>query len=180
MLEKTFVYLGEQDRQDQLTEFIKLATRFFVVTTMALLVFVTLRSFYSQEIPSGKGAVLRRPVATKLAADNLEPGVTISIDQFRQVFQERDFFAIPYSSPLQPATPNNLPTQALSSGFDVSAYRLVGIVLDRKPQVVIEDLRNKQTLFLRPGESLEGAVLEEIQKDRARFLYQGQQWELIR
>ena len=56
--------------------------------------------------------------------------------------------------------------------------KVVGIFLDYDPKVIVEDLRTKQVYFLSPGESLSGAIVEEIREDTVVFRYNNQKIEM--
>jgi hypothetical protein len=56
--------------------------------------------------------------------------------------------------------------------------KLVGVVLDGSPVVIIEDLKSKETLFMRKGDSVYGAVVDDIQEGKVIFSYQEQWVEL--
>ncbi|MFH1360899.1 MAG: hypothetical protein ABIJ41_07730 [Candidatus Omnitrophota bacterium] len=56
--------------------------------------------------------------------------------------------------------------------------RLVGIVLAENSEAIIEDLETKNTVFLHIGESIRGAVLEEIQESKIIFTIEDEKVEL--
>lgn len=56
--------------------------------------------------------------------------------------------------------------------------KIVGIVLDANPQVIIEDLELKQTFFVLEGKEIRGAVVETIQADKIILSYKGKKFEL--
>ena len=56
--------------------------------------------------------------------------------------------------------------------------RLVGIVLDAQPKAIIERIAQKETVFLSKGETVEGAVLEDILEDKVILSYQDEKVEL--
>lgn len=60
----------------------------------------------------------------------------------------------------------------------IKDYRLVGILLSQKPQVVIEDLKNKETLFLNKGDRISGAVLDKVEEGKVIFIYNNQSIEM--
>ena len=72
-----------------------------------------------------------------------------------------------------PAVQSTVVDPALTSNLKV-----VGIILDESPQVVIEDLKTNQTMFLKKGDQLRGAIVEEIQESKIILLYEGQRMEL--
>ena len=70
--------------------------------------------------------------------------------------------------------------EAAGSAADdlTQSYKLVGIILDQSPQAIIEDIKNKQTLFLFKGEEIGGAILEKIEEGRVILLRNNQRVEL--
>lgn len=92
--------------------------------------------------------------------------------EYENIFRRRSIFET--GSTLSPLTSDGSP-----AGFDLSGrYRLVGLIVDDHPQIIVEDQTTNETRFLKPGDSLDGAVLEDIQDGRALFVYNGQRVEL--
>lgn len=56
--------------------------------------------------------------------------------------------------------------------------KLVGIILDSNPKAIIEDLKSKETRFISPGESIQEAVLEKIEKGKIILRYNNKIIEL--
>lgn len=59
-----------------------------------------------------------------------------------------------------------------------SKYRVVGIILDQNPVAVIEDVKNRKTLFLSREDSLEGLVVGDITHGRVLFVGENEELEL--
>lgn len=98
--------------------------------------------------------------------------------EYAETIKQRDIFKVIYADSRKPK--NIKPPKAekvLYSDF-IKDYRLVGIMLDRVPRAIVEDLENSDTLFLSPGDSMGEAVLEEVQEDRAIFRYRNNLIEL--
>ena len=93
---------------------------------------------------------------------------------YQEKISERNFFQYPWEKPKQDEGAVKNVTVDLQSQLKV-----VGILLDREPKVIIEDLRTQQTLFLSRGERIGDAVLETIEEGKAVFLYNGQRIELV-
>lgn len=96
---------------------------------------------------------------------------------YENIFRRRNIFEIGASrGPLGHEAGELSPVGVLP---DLGArYRLVGLLVDGHPQIVIEDQTTQETKFLRPGDELEGAVLETIEDGRAVFNYHGGRIEL--
>ncbi|HLF17938.1 MAG TPA: hypothetical protein VI749_03475 [Candidatus Omnitrophota bacterium] len=58
--------------------------------------------------------------------------------------------------------------------------RIIGIVLDTQPQVIIERIKSGETEFVSKGQQIEGAVVSEILEDKVILTYQNIQLELAR
>ena len=99
---------------------------------------------------------------------------TRSFSDYEGRIKQRDFFEFPWEKTNTMAA--NAPANPVS---DLSKqFKLVGIVLDRDPKAIIEDLRTKETLFMSKGERIGDAVLQDIQEDKAIFLYNNEKIEL--
>ena len=101
-------------------------------------------------------------------------------DNYADVIRSRDIFSIAQPGGKSLAeNPNNIPQASFATTQDwIKNLKLVGILMDREPQAVIEDLQKNETVFLSHGQQLDEAVLEEIQEGKVIFLYQGHRIEL--
>ncbi|MFC1510601.1 hypothetical protein ACFL49_02970 [Candidatus Omnitrophota bacterium] len=61
----------------------------------------------------------------------------------------------------------------------LAGLKIVGILLDKTPKVIIEDLESRETSFLSEGDQLQGAVLKEILEGKAIFLFEGRTVEVL-
>ena len=86
--------------------------------------------------------------------------------------QSRDIFLAPWERPMAQDA-----TAAVAINLN-EEFKILGIVLDRDPKVIVED-KNGQTSFLSKGDLMSGAELLEIREDRAVFLYNGQKVEIL-
>lgn len=59
-------------------------------------------------------------------------------------------------------------------------YIVQGIIFDKNPQAIIKDTQSSKTYFVHRKETLDGAVLENIEGNRVIFKIQGQSVELIK
>jgi hypothetical protein len=78
-------------------------------------------------------------------------------EDFRGVIEQREYFQLAVTPPQQkdPALQAAQPPASLAvAGEMVKYYRLVGIIMDRDPQAVVEDLRNRTTHFLSRGDMM--------------------------
>jgi len=57
-------------------------------------------------------------------------------------------------------------------------YKLVGIVLGKVPEAIIEDLSTHSTVFVHEGEMLDTVQIRKIEEGRVVFLQEGLEVEL--
>ncbi len=67
-----------------------------------------------------------------------------------------------------------------AQGDFAARYTVQGIIFDKNPQAIIKDTQSSKTYFVHRKETLEGAVLENIEGNRVIFKVQGQSVELIK
>ncbi|MFC1593920.1 hypothetical protein ACFL38_01170 [Candidatus Omnitrophota bacterium] len=61
----------------------------------------------------------------------------------------------------------------------LKSIKLVGIMLDEVPQVIIEDTKEKKTYFLSEGETLNQFRVEEILEGKVVLSFEGEEIELV-
>ena len=76
--------------------------------------------------------------------------------------------------PPPPQNPNPQPIEGLDKKI-----KLVGIVVDKEPQAIVEDLKERQTVFVSPGDRIGDAVVLEVNEDKVIFLYHDQRIEFV-
>lgn len=89
------------------------------------------------------------------------------------VWTARDFFQIPSGSGEIPA--EQPPSRISRLRQD---YRLVAVIMDHDPMIVVEQKNRGEAVFLNVGEEIENSRLEKIEKGKAVFNDQGQAVEL--
>jgi len=149
------------------------------VLSLALLVYIAGNRFFVKQppqialLPESQEETSAEDIGKILA----EPK---PFDVYAQTLNQRDIFASPFQRAVVESQPGALIEPApASAAFDLSQnYKVVGIMVDKDPKVVVEDVRNQRTLFLSSGDELEGGKLQEIRDGKAIFLFNGQQVEL--
>ncbi len=147
---------------------------FLLISVVFLSIFVA-----KKYMETKSGAVLVKPVGKEPEEAPVNPQPltmpqTKSYNFYKQELESYDFFQAPWEAPTTPAeTTTATPTYDLSKDF-----KLVGIVLDKKPQAIIEDLQSKQTYFLFVGDELHNAVVKKIEEGKVTFTLNGQTLEL--
>ncbi|HBR14546.1 MAG TPA: hypothetical protein DD723_03250 [Candidatus Omnitrophica bacterium] len=97
-------------------------------------------------------------------------------DIFKSLWEEEPKGeSVPQPQPiLQPAFPIDTNPVPLLQG----QLKVVGIVLGDVPEAIVEDLQTHETVFLKRGERLGEALVDEILKDKVIFVYNNQRVEL--
>ncbi|MCA9392990.1 MAG: hypothetical protein KC900_02200 [Candidatus Omnitrophica bacterium] len=83
---------------------------------------------------------------------------------------KRDLFEAPWEK--QSEVPEQPPDDfegAKSVMEFTQSVRLVGIIRDENPKAVVEDLINRETLFVSLGDEIKGAILSDIFEDKVIF-----------
>ena len=109
-------------------------------------------------------------------------GVAISQPKPYAVYQEqvakRDIFQSPLFQGAK--TDNTNPSLAVSSVPELTKnLKLVGIILDKISEAIIEDVDAGQTFFLKKGEQIRGATVDDIKENTVILLYKDERVELV-
>ena len=88
---------------------------------------------------------------------------------YLNVMNERSIF-----EPFEDAGAVDAKAAAQAASELLANYKIVGLVMDAKPMVILEDLKLHQTLFLSKGDQFNGITVESIEAGRLQFNYQGQ------
>lgn len=117
-----------------------------------------IESFSKTEGPVGSGAEKAPPVK-KEDSDNKKPAS--SFEDYQKLLDKKAIFA-------PPARSSSKAKETEGPGLPdlVKDLNLVGIIPGNHPQVIIEDKRNGQTLFLKKGETINYIRVKNIQNGR--------------
>jgi len=108
-----------------------------------------------------------------------------SYGHYREQLQKRDVFQFPEDKPTAASKKVSVKKAVKSlvskapKAVSVNSLKLVGIILDKNPEAIVEDPKKRETLFLRKGDEIEGAIVEEILEGKVIFLYEGRKVELV-
>ena len=103
------------------------------------------------------------------------PDVAVrSFDPYKQMLEGRDVFQAPWEKPVQEVPASNVPAGELAKQL-----KLVGILLDKDPKAIVEDLATHQTFFVSPGERIGNAVVGEIRQDKVILIFGQEKVELV-
>ena len=159
-------------------ETLKRVTQLLQIVAILVLAYSALR-WYSFSTPESLPVLEKNRFEQKIAVrDEPDPDAPTSFADYGQVFSSREIFAIPYAkeSPAPRAAPVESPGAQKAQLLD---FRLRGVVLDRHPQAIIEDVSSKQTLFLSPGDELGQGTLKEVREDRIIVVIRDSALELL-
>ena len=101
------------------------------------------------------------------------------LSEYENAIAGRDIFHPAWlpSEPVLGPTALAQPDSPAASEF-LQTLKLVGIILDKDPQAIIEDRQTQNTFFLHSGEDIKGAKIEAIHKGKVSLNYGGQIVEL--
>ena len=116
-----------------------------------------------------KGAIVEPVTQNNLAVEQ-KP-----LDYYLSIVEKRNIF----NTSFEPAAAKKeaMPTQAIQED-PRNSLRLVGIVMDQKPQAIIEDSQSKETFFLFKGDKINEVLIEDIFENKVVLSYGGQRFEL--
>lgn len=155
---------------------------FHVLSRVLVLVCVGLSLFLIWNIFIVKPALKTNLVPggeRKIAEEDILLPVT-EFSSYAEILKKRDVFLPPKSTEdtiakevVPPAAVAPDPATTLSAN-----YRIVGIVMDKKPQAIIEDVKNGTTLFLSQGDALGDGRIVQIGLGRVLVLLGDRKIEL--
>ena len=175
---------GEAQRSGNQMDVLSLSIRVLAVTACIILVFV-LNKYVLLRTKPPAGQALSSP--TQAAEDiSLSAGAkeewelhvaAIEVrpfDSYKPAMEGRDIFQAPWEQPAQ-----DIPAPGVSSTELVKQLKLVGILLDKDPKAIVEDLGTQQTFFVSPGERIGNAIVQEIRQDKVILIFGQEKVELV-
>lgn len=144
-----------------------------VFNGMLVLVLVALSTFFAYRIflePKPDHSLLA--LSSEKPLENAETPLVVEKEikplvYYQGQLAKRDLFERP------------LAQVAANASVDLTKrYKLVGIVLGKPPEAIVEDLTNKTTMFVHEGEWLESVQVKTIEEGRVVFLQEGLEIEL--
>jgi len=161
-----------------------LSIRVLAVTACIILVFV-LNKYVLLRTKPPAGQALSSPTQAaediSLSAGAKEewelPVAAIEVrpfDSYKPAMEGRDIFQAPWEQPAQDIPASGVPGTEL-----VKQLKLVGILLDKDPKAIVEDLGTQQTFFVSPGERIGNAIVQEILQDKVILIFGQEKVELV-
>lgn len=113
----------------------------------------------SGESEEGKVPLVNKEMPSEAVPDNEKPAS--SFEDYQKLLNKKAIFAPPVIS-----NSKGKESQGPSLRDLAKDLNLVGIIPGDDPQVIIEDKRNGQTLFLKKGEMIDTIIVKDIQNGR--------------
>lgn len=107
------------------------------------------------------------PQEEKMPPESPEQKPEVSFEEYQKLLLKKSIFAPPATDRKKSPVSEGPTLREL-----VKDLRLVGIMPGDEPQVIIEDKKSGQTLFLKKGEQIEGIEIKEIQSGRVILGYE--------
>jgi len=122
-------------------------------------------------------SISKPEVAVAVINEPVEPP---PFSYYAEQIKDRDIFE---SEQTQRITTDQLPVkvQTVAPPPDLTTkLKIVGVVLDKDPEVIVEDLETQKTYFLHKGDRIREAVVSVIEEGKVIFEYNNQTIELVR
>ncbi|MBF0479721.1 MAG: hypothetical protein HQL26_09590 [Candidatus Omnitrophica bacterium] len=149
--------------------------RVLLMISIILLVVICIK-FYIEK----KAALSVSDISSQMATLDEKTDFESEINQttnenFVGVTQRRDIFSATFEQKKEEAV---APVQVPPAFSE--RYKLVGIMLDNNPTAILENLQNHKTFFVKKGQNVDGAILEDIKENRVIFRDRDKAVELVR
>jgi len=166
---------NKKDAQKEIgrVDFFKIANRLLLIVSVGLAGYLITNYSFKQEsilpmLSINRVEFVQNVELTEILFPEPKPFI-----DYEQQLAQRNMFQAPWEKPKEKKKEVKSNISELSK-----LYKIVGIVLDDNPMVIIEELRTKQTLFLSKGEIINDAEVIDIFEDRVIFSYLGKEIEL--
>jgi hypothetical protein len=174
----------EAQKLEKPMDVLALSIRVLAVTACIILIFL-LNKYALLRTKPPAGQALSPPTH---AAENISPstkeeeeeGLPVAaievrpFDVYKPAMEGRDIFQAPWEKPAQEVSAPNASAAELAKQL-----KLVGILLDKDPKAIVEDLGTHQTFFVSPGEQIGNAVVGEIRPDKVILIFGQEKVELV-
>lgn len=153
--------------------FLKLINRLLILGIIALIAAVVMKYFVSQQ--ESADLLKEQDVIEKEGGQGLiQIPKQKPFSYYQSRIDKRNIFRSPWEKPKAGTSGQQSgPISDLANEF-----KIVGIVVDDSPNVILEDVKTNETFFVAEGESIKGATIEKIEEDKVIFIYNGETIEL--
>lgn len=172
----------EAQRSGKPMDVLALSIRVLAVTACIILIFL-LNKYTPLKPPAGEALSPPTQAAKNISSSTKEkeegelPAAVIEVrpfDFYKPAMEGRDIFQAPWEKPAQEVSAPNASAAELTKQL-----KLVGILLDKDPKAIVEDLGTHQTFFVSPGEQIGNAVVGEIRPDKVILIFGQEKVELV-
>lgn len=167
-------------KQEFSFDILKISNRIFLVLSVLILAYILMT--YARGSDKGKIALdePEKMIKEEKGAEKTAPVETFLEENkpfsfYQQKIERRDIFHSPWDKPQEAA---DAPPAAVNAELP-KQLKLIGVVLDDDPKAIIEDAQTRETVFLSIGESISGAVIEEIKEGKVILRLNEEKVELI-
>ena len=150
--------------------------KFLILVSIVLLIYIGYEFLFTHQ---DVNAILKEPESTS-APQWKEADLKVALPEpkpytyYTVQIEKRDIF----ESPLFNKKADDI--KAVTNIPELTKnLKLVGIVLDKTSEAIVEDLDAKETFFLHKGERIKDAVIDDIQENKIILLYGDQKVELV-
>lgn len=117
------------------------------------------------------------PILEEIPAVIPEPLEPRPFSYYAAQIRDRDIFQTAQDQKVIPPAPvEMIPVLPMDL---TTKLKIVGIVLDKNSEVIVEDLEEKKTYFLHKGDRIRNAIVKEIKEGKVIFQYNNQTIELV-
>ncbi len=173
----------EAQKSGKPMDVLALSIRVLAVTACIILIFL-LNKYALLRTKPPEGQAVSPPM---YADENISPsvkeeeeGVPVAaievrpFDIYKPAMEGRDIFQSPWEKPAREVSTPNVSAAELAKQL-----KLVGILLDKDPKAIVEDIGTHQTFFVSPGEQIGNAVVGEIRSDKVILIFGQEKVELV-
>lgn len=171
---------GEAQGPEKRMDVLALSIRVLAVTACVILIFV-LNKYARAKPPAALEPSFQTQITEDISSlsgkgeESPVPAIeTRSFESYKQMMAGRDVFQAPWEKPVQEVPASNVSAAELAKHL-----KLVGILLDKDPKAIVEDLGTQQTFFVSPGEKIGNAVVGEIRQDKVILIFGQEKVELV-
>jgi hypothetical protein len=157
---------------------VKVVTKILIAACLVLAVYIAGKMY-------GDGRDIRPPEGAP--AEPAGHGVSFSpdstgrksgTDNDAEIFRRRDIFEVPYARDPE-REPGAVAPAPAGGGASLADYRLRGVVLDRHPQAIVEDVPRHQTVFVSVGDNLGPGTVNAVLENKILVTIDNKITELI-
>ncbi len=172
---------GATQTDEKKMDVLALFIRVLAVLAGIILIFVLTKYTRSQPPPLPAVSAQLQPAGNISAVPSREdeelpvPALEARpFESYKQTMGGRDVFQAPWEKPaVAVAAPNT------SASELAKQLKLVGIMLDKDPKAIVEDLATQQTFFVSPGEKIGNVIVSEILEDKVILIFGQEKVELV-